>query len=917
MPTQALKRVLDVPVRWPRSIVVGTLALTVFFAAQIVDPWTGDFRLRIDPSVEGLLPSETAERDRFEHLKTTFGEREPIIVALGLGEVFENSQLLILQNVTLTLASLPGVANVVSLATLDVVRSDAGETVVEPFAAWIGETPQALAELREIILGNRVYAGNLISKDASTAAILVYLDEKDPRASGPNGVLHQLRGVVEENAPGVDVFLTGSPYVRAATAELLLSNFSWILPLALLAVIAVAIVVFRSVAGVMVSVSEVVIAVVWILGGVALLGRPLNLVTIIVPPLLLSIGFAYAVHVVSDYLSKVRKEDAPIQAEAIRAALREVALPVSLTGITTVAGFLSLTVSPFGAVREFGVIAVIGVIVAVLLTLFYAPALLGVFPQPRANPPQTPKRDGFAVIATRLADFALGYRTLVLILGGALFVLSLIGVTQIRVNTRIIDNLPADHPVRTDFYTIGERLGGGSAFQIVMQAHERNRFVDPEVLAQVDAFETWLEEQPEIGSSTSLLDHLKLIHRVFHDDDPAYETIPQRAALSKQLLLLGGSRDLVDYVDAQYTNINIHVRTRSVDSQSLRDLMDRIEGRLAQLPKELDSQITGSTVLLAGAVDDVAAGQIQSLSLAFGFIFLILAALFMSLRIGATALVPNALPVAVYFGLIGFGGLPLDTTTGLLACIVLGIAVDDTIHFLTRFNQEARERADELEGARYAMLGIVRPVTISTLALCAGLLVLTTSDLENQVRFGALGALTLAFAWVVDLTFTPALCSRLKIVSLWDALSYDLGSAPQETIPLFSGLSHLQARIVALATQIVKIPAGSALCREGDPGDDLWVVIDGELQASIERDGRRTVLESLKRGSVVGEIALFHDHLRTADVDAITDVRAMRLSGEILERFRSRYPRLGSKVFWNLSRILASRVVAATGRLTS
>jgi len=487
-------------------------------------------------------------------------------------------------------------------------------------------------------------------------------------------------------------------------------------------------------------------------------------------------------------------------------------------------------------------------------------------------------------------------------------------MTQIRVNSRIIDNLPADHPVREDFYAVAERLGGGSGFHIVIEAEQSDRFVDPEILGHVDSFETWLEAQPEIGSSTSLLDYLKLIHRVFRDDDPAFETIPPRPALSKQLLLLGGSRDLVDYVDANYSNLNIHVRTRAIDSENLRDLLERIELRLGELPVELHSTITGSTVLLAGAVDDVAGGQVQSLSLAFAFIFAILAALFMSFRIGAAALIPNALPVAVYFGLIGFGGLPLDTTTGLLACIVLGIAVDDTIHFLTRFNQEARDRADEVKGARHAIMGIARPVSITTLALCAGLLVLTASDLQNQVRFGALGAVTLAFAWLVDLTFTPALCSRLKIVGLWDVLTYDLGAAPQETIPLFKGLSTFQARIVALATRVVTIPEGSFVCRTGEVGDELWVVIDGEMEASIETGGTRTVLERLTRGAVVGEIALFHERKRTADVRAMTEVRAICLSNENLERFRSRYPRIGSRVLWNLSQVLATRLVRVTER---
>ena len=902
--------------RRPWSVVLVVLGITAFFVVQIVDPRTGALRLDIDPSVAGLLPADTPDRRSLDHLDETFGEREPVIVALGVEEVFEASRLRALEETSRRLAELPGVLQVVSLATVDTLRSQEGETIVEPFVLRISEDPEALEALREEVLANRIYAGNLVSRDGKTAVLLVYFNDAEASAELQETLLHRIREAASVGPPGTQVFVTGAPYVKAATAELLLRDFTWVLPLAALAIIFVAIVVFRSVAGVVVSCSAIVIGVVWVLGGLAWFGRPLNLVTIIAPPLLLSVGFAYVVHVVSDYLEAFRQAGPGVdRPKALAETLRAVALPIALTGLTTIAGFLSLTVSPFAAVREFGLIAVVGVALTVLLSLGYAPALLGLFPAPRGKARGGDGARGFEALAIRLAGIALAHRSLVLALGGLLLVLSVVGASRIRVNTEIIENFPTDHPVRTGFLAVSERLDGGNSFNIVLEIDRPDGFLEPGVLRYVDAFETWLEAQPEVGSATSLLDHLKLIHRVFRDDDPAFETIPPRAALSKQLLLLAGSRDLVAYADARYQALNIHVRARAVDTESLAALLARVVERLEELPPEVHARVTGSTVLLAGAIDDIAGGQLQSLSLAFAFIFAILALLFMSLRTGAIALLPNVLPVAAYFGLLGFAGIPLDTTTGLLACIVLGIAVDDTIHFLTRFNHEARERADEREGARYAARFIGRPVSITTLALCVGLLVLTASDLQNQVRFGALGAAVLALAWLVDLTFTPALCSRLKIVSLWDVLSYDLGAAPQDTIPLFNGLSKLQARIVALATEIVTIPAGSAVCREGDQGDHLWVVIDGELEASVSRDGHRVVLERFLRGSVVGEVALFYAHRRSADVDALTDVRAVRLSERNLERFRSRYPRLAARVLWNLSQILASRVASTTQRL--
>jgi len=264
--------------------------------------------------------------------------------------------------------------------------------------------------------------------------------------------------------------------------------------------------------------------------------------------------------------------------------------------------------------------------------------------------------------------------------------------------------------------------------------------------------------------------------------------------------------------------------------------------------------------------------------------------------------------------LLGLTGVPLSAVTGLIACVVLGIAVDDTIHLMTRFNIEARERADEKEGALIALNSVARAVTITTVGLCLGFLVFTLGDLRNQAEFGVLAALVLAFAWLIDITFTPALCSGLHIVTLWDALTYDLGEDPQESIPIFAGLSKAQARIAALVTSVVKLPAGTSVYRVGESGDSLCVVIDGELKVSLKTtDGGSVEFERARRGDVVGEVGLYHGK-RTADVETLTDARFLRLDVDNLERLGKRYPRIGAQVLWNLSRVMADRLANATDR---
>jgi hypothetical protein len=305
---------------------------------------------------------------------------------------------------------------------------------------------------------------------------------------------------------------------------------------------------------------------------------------------------------------------------------------------------------------------------------------------------------------------------------------------------------------------------------------------------------------------------------------------------------------------------------------------------------------------------------VVSITAALVVVYLVLAVLFTSFRVGLLALLPNVLPIAVYFGALGFSAASLNPSTSLIACLALGIAVDDTIHYLVRFNADARKTASEERATFSALSTVIRPVTFTSLALVLGFLVLTGSELRNQAQFGALAAFTMAVAWLADVTVTPALGAGVRIVTLWDVLRLDLGPEPQRSIPLFEGLTLRQARIFALMSDIQDREAGTRLMTEGEEGKDIYVLIEGKLLAWVDRDGERIELSTMHRGAVVGEVGYFAQK-RTANVDALSDVRLIRFEPEDLERLRQRYPRTAAAVYANLNRIQAERLARTTRRV--
>jgi predicted RND superfamily exporter protein len=355
-----------------------------------------------------------------------------------------------------------------------------------------------------------------------------------------------------------------------------------------------------------------------------------------------------------------------------------------------------------------------------------------------------------------------------LVIWAAVGALALAGMFRIDVGTDLVANFKRGNPVRTHFDLMNQRIGGANGFQIAVETSVTDAFKDPENLLVLDELQAWLEALPEVGGTTSVADYIKVIHQGFQDARPEEFRIPDSKALVSQLLVIGSNEEMYRFIDSDYKLASIAVRTTTKGSARIMDLVERIEGRLAELPKHLEPTVTGNTVLISRTMDDIALGQALSLGTAFLIIYLILVALFTSFRVGFLALIPNVLPVAIYFGILGWAGITLNTTTGLVACLVLGIAVDDTIHLMAHFSTAAKRHADETKGIIDALRSVGRPVTYTTAALCLGFLCLLLSDMYVQMEFGWLAAVTLGVAWLADITFTPALSARMRIVTLWD-----------------------------------------------------------------------------------------------------------------------------------------------------
>ncbi len=864
--------------------------LSLLAARALVAP-DGGLRLQIDAS-NAALGHVAAGRARLVLSLENPSDRlqvADIQLAADLGREFKQ---------------LAGVHSVRSVATAELPVAENEEIELLPLLQRIERAPTRAREWIDQLARDPLVRGRLVSEDGR--ALLVLIELREASEAQVVAAAREVERAAQARLSGqqdLRWLISGAPLISHAISALLLDQLGRILPLAILICALVLLIAYRSPVVVLASLGSIICAVFWTLGLSAALGWQLNLVTILIPPLVTTLTVAYAMHVVAAFSD----------CGEINAGMARVRTPLIVTALTTMIGLAALAVNPLVSIRQFALLGAAGALASALSAMTFLPLILAQMQRP---PQLWPRLDavllrGGAAIGRYSVEHSRGLTWV----GMGIFALALAGASQVESGARYVRDLAPTHPARQAFETLNQQFSGANSFSLKISGAGEDVILNPRVLLALDHLQHWLNQQPEVGGSLSLLDYLKRLNQVFADDAPEAFVLPTDQATAKQLLVIAAPPEAARYSDLMYSQMLIEVSTPEVDTARLRGLFERLQLVLSTLPPGLEVQLGGPAVELGQTVTALTGGQLRSIAIAAGAIFLVLSLLFASWRVGLRAMLPNLLPIAVYFGTLGVLGIPLGPTTALVACIVLGIAVDDTLHLLVRFNDLARQLANEEQAAQAAVKEVIRPITLTTIAVSSGFLILTASPFHSQVVFGALAASTLLVAWFSDLLLTPAISARASIVTLWDVLRLDLGAAPQKTIPLMSGMSPRQARVLALHAEIRKLAAGENLITQGDEGHELYVVIDGRLEIWItRREGEPLVLAKYGRGATIGEGGLFNSR-RTASVTAISPVRVMVFSPESLERIRRRNARLSALVYRNLNWIQAQRMAASTRRL--
>ena len=729
------------------------MILTLIAAAGIYDPIEGRPRIRIDPSLNEMLPADDPARRFYEELLERFGSDDVVVVSLRSESLFSPDGLATLVRVTRAIERAEGVHHVEGLANAIRLRPVEGDLEISEF---LDPLPQSQAEadrLRADAVQDPLRAGTFVSIDGTATGILVTFDRMPEDVFLAKSYDLRVLELARAGAPGMTVVLAGTPHIKAEVGRLLTKELTLMVPIVFVLMSILSSLFFRSVRIGMVPIAAVALGLVWTIGVMGWVGHDLNIVTTLIPPLILALGFAYATHVVAGFQALTGDDRA-------ERALSRVAFPVLFTALTTIAGFLSLLTNRLEVIQGFGIFSAVSTVATLLAALTLVPLLL--------SGKQTGERGGAVRESSwldrrfvALARFDVRHANAILMGAFVAFALSLWASTRIEVDLPVIENFGPDTEIRKAYEEVDRLFGGANHFYVMLRAEEVGAFERPDTLREVARLQDWLLEQPEIGGTTSVVQYIEVLNEVLGPEAEPTRRIPDSENLIAQLLLFGGNEELDVLLDRAHQVITIMVRSTATATQEFESLARRIDERLSELPPGITGHTTGNAILLTRAANQIARGQVLSLLLASGMIGLMLILYFRSIRLGLYALIPNLLPVALYFGLLGATGVTLNNSTALMGSIVLGIATDDTLHLLVEYRRALRKSGNVEEAIRDALTHVGRAITCTTMAICVGLLVVGGSELRNQAEFGLLGAATLAIAWLVDITVTPALCLRL------------------------------------------------------------------------------------------------------------------------------------------------------------
>ncbi|MCG7978971.1 MAG: MMPL family transporter [Candidatus Thiodiazotropha endolucinida] len=709
-----------------------------------------------------FFSEENPQLKAFEQLQNTYTKNDNVlfVIAPRDGKVFTRETLSAVAELTKESWQIPYSLRVDSITNFQHTHAEGDDLIVEDLVLDPHSlNDEELAEKQRIATSDPLLVNRLISPSAHTTGVNVTVQLPGKKLTEVPEVANRAREMaknIEAAYPNIDIHLTGMVMMNNAFPSASQDDMTSLYPIMFAAVILVLVVMLRSIPGTLSTVIIIILMIIATMGLTGWLGIKMSPPTTTVPIVIMTLAIADCVHILVNFLHFMR--DGQNKYEAMMESLRINLQPIFLTTLTTAIGFLSLNFSEAPPFRDLGNMAAMGVVLAFFLSITFLPAMMMLLPVKALS------GDTLGSIAmVRFSDFVVRYKKQLLWGMGMVVLLLISQIPNNRLDDQFVKYFDETITFRqaTDYAT--ENLTGIYLIEYSLESGETGGISDPQFLQRVEEFANWYRQQPHVLHVNSITDIMKRLNRNMHADNDDWYRLPDQRDLSAQYLLLYEfslpfGLDLNNQINVKKSATRFTVTMESISTTQLLEIEERAQAWLQENAPGMRIDGASPTIMFAHIGNRNIISMLKGTTLALVMISVILIFALRSLRVGGLSLIPNLVPMGMAFGLwgifVGEVGLALSVVTGM----TLGIVVDDTVHFLSKYLRARREKDMDRENAvRYAFSTVGTALWVTTLVLMVGFGILAFSHFQLNAGMGLLTAITLGLALIADFLFLPPL----------------------------------------------------------------------------------------------------------------------------------------------------------------
>ena len=748
-------------VRWRWLVMLACLAVTVGVA-------TGGQRLTFANNYRVFFSKENPELKAFEAMQRIYTKNDNIlfVVVPGSGKVFEPKILDAIEKLTKASWKIPFSRRVDSITNYQYSRAVGDDLIVaDLIKKALSLTDAEIQSRRRDALSEPAIKDRLLrtKSDVTGVSVTLQLPDDSPIAlTQAVAAARKLARRIEAETPGLTIRMTGTGMLGNAFAESSITDGTTLIPLMFVVLLLVIGILLRSITGVFGVVMIIGMSVATAMGAAGYMGIALTPPSAAAPTIIMTLAVADSIHFLVTMFHEMRHGSA--KRAAVIESLRINFQPIMLTSVTTAIGFLSMNSSDAPPFRDLGNITAIGIMAALFYSLLFLPALMSVLPV------RVRQRDETKLtLMDRLANLVIARRRTMLYGMSALILVLFAFIPRIELNDQFVKYFDSRVQFRVDTDYSMANLTGIYQIEFSVPAGSSAGINEPKYLRNLEKFTNWLRSQPEVIHTTTLTDTMRRLNRNMHGDDKAWYKLPAERKLAAQYLLLYEMSlpfglDLNDQINVDKSATRVVVTLKDMSAGAMRAFEVRSNTwTIENLPPEMKSKASGASLMFSHIsqrnINSMLGGTLIALVLISG----ILIVAFRNVRIGLISLVPNLVPAGMGFGVWAIIVGQVGMSVAVVVAMTLGIVVDDTIHFLSKYLRARRERgASPEEAVRYAFATVGKALAVMTLVLVAGFLVLAGSSFALNANMGLLTAITIAIALMVDFLFLPPLLMKLE-----------------------------------------------------------------------------------------------------------------------------------------------------------